>query len=49
MLGSSDLLSFTSTTKMILLELDALDANDVLRLRESVQVPHARMSSPSMP
>ena len=29
---------------MVLLELDALDANDVLLLHESVQVPHARMS-----
>ena len=28
---------------MILLELDALDAYDMFLLRESVQIPHARM------
>ena len=43
MLGPSHLSSFAGTTQMILLELDALDANDVLLLRESVQVPHASM------
>ena len=43
MLGPSHLSSFASTTQMILLELDALDAYDVFLLRESVQVPHASM------
>ena len=44
MLGPSHLSSFAGTTQMILLELDALDAYDMFLLRESVQVPHARMS-----
>ena len=43
MLGPSHLSGFTGTTKMILLELDALDANVMLLLRDSVQVAHARM------
>ena len=44
MLGPSHLSSFAGTTQMILLELDAFDAHDMLLLRESVQVPHASMS-----
>ena len=44
MLGPSHLSSFAGTAQMILLELDALDTYDMLLLRESVQVPHARMS-----
>jgi hypothetical protein len=44
MLGPSHLPSFTGTTQMILLELDTLDAYDMLLLGESVQVPHARMT-----
>ena len=44
MLGPRHLSSFAGTAQMILLELDALDAYDMLLLHESVQVPHARMS-----
>ena len=44
MLGPSHLPSFTGTTQMVFLELDAFDAHDMLLLRESVQLPHARMS-----
>ena len=43
MLGPRHLSCFTGTTSVILLELDALDAYDMLLLRESVQVPHASM------
>ena len=43
MLGPSHLSSFAGTTQMILLELEDLDAYDMLLLRESVQVPHASM------
>ena len=35
--------------KMILLELDALDAYDMLLLRKGVEVPHASMPKPPMP
>ena len=41
MLGPSHLPGFTGTTQMILFELDALDAYDMLLLRESLQVPDA--------
>ena len=47
MLGPSHLPSFTSTTQMIFLELDALDANDVLLLHEigaSSSCPHVLVS-----
>ena len=43
MLGPSHLPSFTGTTQMVFLELDAFDAHDMLLLRESVQVTHACM------
>ena len=44
MLGPSHLSSFAGATQMVLLELDAFDAHDMLLLRESVQVLHASMS-----
>ena len=43
MLGPSHLSSFAGTTQMILLELDALDAYDMLLPRTGVEVPHASM------
>ena len=43
MLGPHHLSSFAGTALVILLELDALDAYDVLLLCESMQVPHASM------
>ena len=43
-LGSCYISSLAGATQMILLELDAFDAHDMLLLRESVQVPHASMS-----
>ena len=44
MLGPGHLSSFAGATQMVLLELDAFDAHDMLLLRESVQVLHASMS-----
>ena len=44
MLGCGHLSSLTSPTKMVFKELDTLDANDVLLLRECMQVPHASMT-----
>ena len=49
MLGSGDLSSLTSPTKMIFEEFDTLDANDMLLLRECMQVPHPIMTKSSMP
>ena len=49
MLGSGDLSSLTSPTKMIFEEFDTLDANEMLFLRESVQVPHPSVTKSSMP
>ena len=49
MLGLSHLPSFTGTTQVILEEFDILNANDMLLLRERVQVPHASMTKSSMP
>ena len=49
MLVLGHLSSFTSSTQMVLEEFDALDANDMLLLRERVQVPHASMTKSSMP
>ena len=43
MLGSCHLSGFAGATQMILLELDAFDAHNMLLLGESVQVPHASM------
>ena len=43
MLGPSHLSSFAGTTQMILLELEDLDAYDMLLLRGCVQVTHAGM------
>ena len=49
MLGSGDPSSLTSPTKMIFEEFDTLDANDMLLLRECMQVPHPNMTKSSMP
>ena len=49
MLGSGDLSSLTSPTKMIFEEFDTLDVNDMLLLRERVQIPHASMTKSLMP
>ena len=49
MLGSGDLSSLTSPTKMIFEEFDTLDAYDMLILRKGVEVPHASMTKSSMP
>ena len=49
MLGLGHLSCFTSSTQVILEEFDTLDANDMLLLRERVQVPHASMTKSLMP
>ena len=49
MLGLGYLSSFTSSTQMVLEEFDTLDANDMLLLRERVQIPHASMTKSLMP
>ena len=43
MFGPRHLPYFTGTAQVVFLELDALDAYDMLLLYESVQVPHASM------
>ena len=48
MLGSCHLSGSVGATQMILLELDAFDAHNMLLLRESVKVPHASMPQPPM-
>ena len=49
MLGLGHLSSFTGPAQVILEEFDILNANDMLLLRERVQVPHASMTESSMP
>ena len=49
MLGLGHLSSFTSSAQVILEEFDILNANDMLLLRECVQVLHASMAKSSMP
>ena len=49
MLGLGHLSGFTSSTQIVLEEFDTLDANDMLLLRERVQVPNASMTKSSMP
>ena len=46
MLGSGHL---TSRTKVIFVEFDTLDPDDVLLLHKRVQVPHASMTESMMP
>ena len=49
MLGLGHLSSLTSPTKMVFEEFDTLDANDMLLLRECMQVPHPSMNKSLMP
>ena len=49
MLGLRHLSSFTGSAQVILEEFDILNANDMLLLRERVQVPHVNMTKSSMP
>ena len=49
MLGLGHLSSFTGSAKVILEEFNILNANDMLLLRECVQVPHTSMTKSSMP
>ena len=49
MLGLGHLSSFIGSTQMVLEEFDTLDANDMLLLRERVQIPHASMTKSLMP
>ena len=49
MLGLGHLPSFTGSAQVILEEFDIFNANDMLLLRERVQIPHASMTKSSMP
>ena len=49
MFGPRHLSCFTGTAYVIFLELDALDAYDMLLICKGVEVPHASMSKPPMP